>query len=111
MPMRPPQFRPLGAKSTADRQRAAERARPTARQRGYTVEWQRRSAAFLARPENRRCACGCGEPATVVDHIKPHRGDPALFWDERNWQGMAKRHHDSKTAREDGGFGRRRPAR
>lgn len=22
-------------------------------------------------------------PATVVDHIKPHRGDPDLFWDEK----------------------------
>ncbi|MCB4811684.1 HNH endonuclease [Methylovorus menthalis] len=43
-------------------------------------------------------------PATVVDHIKPHRGDMALFWDRNNWQAMAKECHDRKTAREDGGF-------
>jgi 5-methylcytosine-specific restriction protein A len=30
----------------------------------------------------------------------------ALFWDNTNWQAMAKECHDAKTAREDGGFGR-----
>jgi 5-methylcytosine-specific restriction protein A len=39
-------------------------------------------------------------PATVVDHIVPHRGDPVLFWDEANWQGLCKLCHDAKTARE-----------
>ena len=28
-------------------------------------------------------------PATVVDHILPHRGDEALFWDVNN--GIARR--------------------
>lgn len=44
----------------------------------------------------------CGAPATVVDHIIPHRGDlsSAAFWDETNWQPLCKRHHDRKTARE-----------
>jgi 5-methylcytosine-specific restriction enzyme A len=41
----------------------------------------------------------------VVDHITPHRGDERLFWDTANHQAMAKRCHDPKTAREDGGFG------
>lgn len=27
-------------------------------------------------------------PARVVDHITPHRGDVALFWDESNWQAL-----------------------
>jgi hypothetical protein len=31
----------------------------------------------------------------VVDHIKPHRGDPELFWDESNLQAVSKRYHDS----------------
>ena len=35
--------------------------------------------------------------ATVVDHIKPHRGDPKLFWDPDNWQTLCKRCHDKKT--------------
>ena len=39
--------------------------------------------------------------ATVVDHIKPHRGNPILFWDERNWQPLCKHHHDVKTMTED----------
>jgi 5-methylcytosine-specific restriction endonuclease McrA len=33
--------------------------------------------------------------ATVVDHIIPHKGDEALFWDIHNWQSLCKRHHDS----------------
>ena len=39
--------------------------------------------------------------ATVVDHIKPHRGDSALFWDQDNWQALCKRCHDRKTWTED----------
>ena len=38
--------------------------------------------------------------AQVVDHIIPHRGDETLFWDERNWQSLAKNCHDAKTWRE-----------
>jgi 5-methylcytosine-specific restriction endonuclease McrA len=34
-------------------------------------------------------------PASVVDHIKPHRGDQKLFWDSENWQSLCKLHHDS----------------
>lgn len=50
---------------------------------------------------------GLINPAEVVDHIKPHKGDTTLFWDsENNWQPLCKRHHDIKTATEDGGFGR-----
>lgn len=45
-------------------------------------------------------------PATVVDHVIPHKGDKKFFWDENNWQPLCKRHHDIKTATEDGGFGR-----
>jgi 5-methylcytosine-specific restriction protein A len=43
--------------------------------------------------------------ATVVDHIKPHQGDMALFWKSDNWQTLCKQCHDTKTAREDGAFG------
>ena len=39
--------------------------------------------------------------ATVVDHIKPHRGDQKLFWDQNNWQPLCKEHHDRKTLNED----------
>ncbi|WP_028034116.1 HNH endonuclease [Chelativorans sp. J32] len=31
----------------------------------------------------------------VVDHIKPHRGDPELFWDEANLMTVSKAYHDT----------------
>ena len=39
------------------------------------------------------------EPATVVDHIKPHKGDEALFWDAGNLQSLCKPCHDSTKQR------------
>ena len=46
---------------------------------GDLSKWRRVRAAFLQR--NSICA-ECGRPATVVDHIVPHRGDAALLWDD-----------------------------
>lgn len=89
----------------ARRKAAAENARPSARQRGYGAKWERESAAFLARPENRLCACGCGRPAEMVDHIVAHKGDLKLFWRRSNWQAMTKSCNSRKAAREEGGFG------
>ena len=40
--------------------------------------------------------------ATQLDHITPHEGDYALFWDESNWQGLCESCHSAKTAREVG---------
>lgn len=34
-------------------------------------------------------------PASVVDHVIPHKGDAMLFWSPDNWQALCKRHHDS----------------
>lgn len=48
------------------------------------------------------CSCGCGRPPTVVDHIRPHRGDEQLAFDRANLQAMTKTCHDSKTAHETG---------
>ncbi len=84
--------------------------RPSANARGYGAAWQRARRAYLS--EHPLCvACvrlGRVTPATVVDHVTPHRGDEKLMWDEANWQAMCKRHHDEKTARQDGGLGRPR---
>ena len=83
--------------------------RGSANSRGYTARWRRERARYLA--EHPWCAeCqrqGRLEPATEVDHIVPHKGDQALFWDRGNWQGLCKRCHSRKTAGEDGGFGNR----
>ena len=35
--------------------------------------------------------------ATVVYHIRPHRGAPELFWNPDNWQALCKKCHDKKT--------------
>ena len=90
--------------------RRQEQRRGSSAARGYGARWQKASKAWLyAHP---LCQCpDCDEgrvrvtPATVVDHKIPHRGDMRLFWDPSNWQSMSKTCHDSKTAREDGGFG------
>jgi 5-methylcytosine-specific restriction endonuclease McrA len=75
-----------------DRERRArhDANRPSARQRGYDSRWQRERAAFLA--VNRHCR-RCGERATLVDHIRPHRGNWAVFWDRSNWQPLCTACH------------------
>ena len=74
-------------------------ARESAAQRGYDARWQRAREAFLKR--NPLCAQCLREnrltPATVVDHIVPHRGDEKLFWDEANWQPLCAECHNRKT--------------
>jgi 5-methylcytosine-specific restriction endonuclease McrA len=72
-----------------------------------TSRWRRAAHAFLRlhpvciRP-------GCGQRATVVDHIIPRSTarDEAelqrLTWDRSNWQQMCKPDHDAKTRRENG---------
>jgi 5-methylcytosine-specific restriction enzyme A len=40
-------------------------------------------------------AIGLRVEATVVDHIVPHQGDQARFWQQDNWQPSCKWHHDS----------------
>lgn len=39
-------------------------------------------------------AVGRVTEATVADHITPHRGDEALFYDEENLQSLCKSCHD-----------------
>jgi len=75
--------------------------------RGYTYRWQKAREWFLRQHPLCECPdCDAGRkritPATVVDHRIPHRGDERLFWDESNWQAMAKACHDRKTAMEQG---------
>lgn len=37
----------------------------------------------------------------VVDHIKPHRGNEALFWDMNNLHAVSKAYHDSTKQAEE----------
>lgn len=70
--------------------------RASARQRGYTAAWDREAKAFkAAHPLCLGCAAvGRVSPATVVDHIVPHKGNERLFWDRANWQPCCGWHHD-----------------
>lgn len=92
------------AHQRARRAARGETPRGNRHERGYTNTWAKASKVFLAQnPLCRRCAeQGIVRSAQVTDHISPHKGDTALFWDERNWQSLCKPCHDAKTAREDG---------
>lgn len=84
-----------------------EKKRLTSYQRGYNSAWRRARSSFLMEhPLCEECLRkGRTTPATVVDHIIPHKGNRDLFWDDENWQALCKPCHDRKTAKEDGGFG------
>jgi 5-methylcytosine-specific restriction endonuclease McrA len=72
-------------------------ARAQSRQRGYDVAWDKAARRF--KRDNPLC-CGCLamgiiEPAVIVDHIVPHRGDRERFWDYDNWQAVCEWHHNA----------------
>lgn len=87
-------------KATRARNKRHDATRPTARQRGYTRAWETESKLFLA--YHPVCAApGCTSLATLVDHIIPHKGDTALFWDRANWQPLCTHCHNSTKQRQE----------
>jgi 5-methylcytosine-specific restriction protein A len=79
--------------------------RGTANERGYNYRWQVLSKQHLHRnPLCEECKRrGVIKAATEVDHIKPHRGDQQLFWDQSNWQSLCDGCHNEKSAAENQG--------
>jgi 5-methylcytosine-specific restriction enzyme A len=86
------------------------RAGKTTDERGYTRRWKKARASWLndhplcgdratgASGQHSLCAREQRVTAgSVVDHIEPHRGDQALFWNPLNWQTLCKVCHDVKT--------------
>jgi 5-methylcytosine-specific restriction protein A len=73
--------------------------RGTASERLYNYKWQKARAKYLR--DNPWCAVCLTvnryTVATIVDHIKAHRGSEELFWNVHNWQSLCKTHHDIKT--------------
>ena len=62
--------------------------------------WGLRSRVLSATPLCVTCrATGRIVAATSVDHVIPHRGDPALFWNFRNCQALCDACHSDKTNR------------
>jgi 5-methylcytosine-specific restriction endonuclease McrA len=70
-----------------------------------TPEWRRlRAGCLKAEPLCRECRrAGRATPATTADHITPHRGDPALFFNAANLQPLCDVHHGDKQRIEHGG--------
>jgi 5-methylcytosine-specific restriction endonuclease McrA len=105
MPKRAPRICPCGKIIAAgvacpcQLQRIKERkarhdaARPTASQRGYDSKWREAREGFLKRHPT--CIV-CKAPAVIVDHIRPHKGDKALFWNRSNWQPLCVTCHSSR---------------
>jgi len=59
-----------------------------------TREWTRYRFLFLK--YNPNCYC-CGAKASVVDHLKPHKGDVALFEDIKNHAPICETCHNTIT--------------
>lgn len=99
----------------AQQRKASSPPRLSAHRRGYDEVWQARSRAWRFDPAHRE-RLWCADPfklhglarlATVVDHIIPHKGDRALFWDETNWQSLCGSCNSIKAAKLEGAFGNR----
>lgn len=75
--------------------------RSSSAERGYGYRWQRAREGYLRKhPLCRDCQQRDRiTPATVVDHIKPHRGDMQLFWDPSNWQPLCATCHSAHKQR------------
>ena len=69
----------------------------------YGRRWRKARINFLT--DNPLCVycqkAGIVTQATEVDHIIPHRGDPELFWDVSNWQGLCSDHHRATKQKEE----------
>ena len=74
----------------------------------YGQHWKNARAKFLRenplceeceRAGRLNCYDPASNPAFVVDHRKPHRGDPALFWDRANWSTLCATCHNSYKQR------------
>ena len=94
---------PVGVKYCEEHKRLhPEEVRPASR-RGYGPRWQSARKKYLeAHPLCVECLKeGRYVKATDIDHVRAHRGDPKLFWDQSNWQALCHRHHSIKTRRED----------
>ena len=89
-----------------DKRKQYDKQRPAYHAWYSTARWRVLRIKYLSM--NPLCvlckADGRLTPATVVDHKTPHKGNKGLFYDVDNFQALCKQCHDSKTAKEDGGF-------
>jgi 5-methylcytosine-specific restriction protein A len=79
--------------------RMKPRQRKSARERGYSTQWDAFARRWLAvHPLCAECQRqGRLTPAGCVDHIQPHRGDMEVFWRPGNHQSLCTACHTAKT--------------
>jgi 5-methylcytosine-specific restriction enzyme A len=95
------------------RRTPADQLRGNTTQRGYGWRWQRYRDWFVRQVDCPNCGrnhalcenldcqrTGHVALAYAVDHITPHRGNTALFWDHANHQSLCQSCHNSKANRE-----------
>ncbi len=75
-----------------------------------TARWERlrqevfvRDMFICQRSQEMCIGKGNAPNAPIANHIKPHRGDEALFWDIDNIETVSKVVHDSEIQREEQG--------
>lgn len=92
----PARFRPPSQPTRQALNREADHRRGSARERGYTAAWDKASVGHLRNdPLCRYCALAEEvTPATLTDHLYPHRGDQVLFWNRTYWVSSCKPCHD-----------------
>lgn len=73
-----------------------------------TARWQKLRARVIARDLYTCQKTGAlltglhpAPNSPVVDHVRPHRGDDRLFWDEDNLMTVSKAYHDSQKQAEE----------
>jgi hypothetical protein len=63
-----------------------------------TARWQRLRREQLNKERFCRMCLPVLVPATICDHVEPHKGDEAKFW-SGPFQSLCKLHHDSDKKR------------
>lgn len=95
-------MKPKTIRDLRDNGPAVSRYRAKTQAMYRTYRWRKASRDYrrshpvceLCRDEGRVSLAQC------VDHIEPHYGDPAKFWDVNNWQSACKPCHSRKTWQE-----------
>jgi 5-methylcytosine-specific restriction endonuclease McrA len=101
MPTSPPYVRARSAPTRQEQNREADERRGSARSRGYDRRWQKARLTFLShRPLCEfHALAGDVEPATLVDHLYPHRQYDGVFWRTEWWVASCKACHDGLKQR------------
>jgi 5-methylcytosine-specific restriction enzyme A len=63
----------------------------------YTARWQRLRQRVCLEQAYACALCGYVTQQLEVDHVRKHEGDPVLFWDRANLQGLCTECHTRKT--------------